>query len=107
MPGATRGIIFAQFIYGMSTETGNFKTITIRQFAESIKNSVRYIYEAVGKPGEGTMLTVIKDWANYIYENRNRITDFNQLFVSSLDVLNKSLYSYKIKTGRAEKSKCR
>ncbi len=85
------GIIFAQFLYGMSTETGNFKTITIRQFAESIKKSVRYIYEAVADPVEGTMLTVIKDWANYIYDNRNRISDFNQLFISSLSVLNKSL----------------
>ena len=91
------GIIFAQFLYGMSTETGNFKTITIKQFAESIKNSVRYIYEAVANPVEGTMLTVIKDWANYIYENRNRITDFNQLFIGSIDVLNKSLIATKSK----------
>jgi DegV family protein with EDD domain len=91
------GIIFAQFLYGMSAETGNFKTITIKQFAESIKNSVRYIYEAVANPVEGTMLTVIKDWANYIYENRNRITDFNQLFISSIDVLNKSLIATKSK----------
>jgi len=85
------GIIFAQFLYGMSTETGDFKTITIKQFAESIKNSVRYIYEAVANPVEGTMLTVIKDWANYIYESRNRITDFNHLLTSSIVVLNKSL----------------
>ena len=91
------GIIFAQFLYGMSTETGNFKTITIKQFAESIKNSVRYIYEAVANPVEGTMLTVIKDWANYIYDNRNRITDFNQLFIGSIDVLNKSLVATKSK----------
>jgi DegV family protein with EDD domain len=91
------GIIFAQFLYGMSTETGNFKTITIKQFAESIKNSVRYIYEAVANPVEGTMLTVIKDWANYIYDNRNRITDFNQLFISSIVVLNKSLIATKSK----------
>ena len=91
------GIIFAQFLYGMSTETGNFKTITINQFAESIKNSVRYIYDAVADPVEGTMLTVIKDWANYIYDNRNRITDFNQLFISSIDVLNKSLIATKSK----------
>jgi hypothetical protein len=91
------GIIFAQFLYGMSTETGNFKTITIKQFAESIKNSVRYIYEAVANPVEGTMLTVIKDWANYIYDNRNRITDFNQLFISSVDVLNNSLIATKSK----------
>jgi DegV family protein with EDD domain len=89
------GIIFAQFLYGMSTETGNFKTITIKQFAESIKNSIRYIYEAVANPVEGTMLTVIKDWANYIYDNRNIITDFNQLFISSADVLNKSLIATK------------
>ena len=91
------GIIFAQFLYGMSTETGNFKTITINQFAESIKKSVRYIYDAVANPVEGTMLTVIKDWANYIYDNRNRIKDFNQLFISSFDVLNKSLIATKSK----------
>jgi len=91
------GIIFAQFLYGMSTETGNFKTITISQFAESIKNSVRYIYEAVANPVEGTMLTVIKDWANYVYDNRYRITDFNEMFISSLSVLNKSLKETKSK----------
>jgi uncharacterized protein len=91
------GIIFAQFLYGMSIETGNFTTITIRQFAESIKNSVRYIYEAVANPVEGTMLTVIKDWANYIYENRNIITDFNQLFLSSVEVLQRSLIETKSK----------
>jgi hypothetical protein len=91
------GIIFAQFLYGMSAETGNFKTITVSQFAESIKNSIRYIYEAVANPVEGTMLTVIKDWANYIYENRFRINDFNEIFLSSLSVLNKSLIETKSK----------
>jgi hypothetical protein len=85
------GIIFAQFLYGMSSETGNFKTITVSQFAESIKNSIRYIYEAVANPVEGTMLTVIKDWANYIYDNRLRFSDFNEIFLSSLSVLNQSL----------------
>jgi dihydroxyacetone kinase-like predicted kinase len=58
------GIIFAQFLYGMSSETGNLKTVTMKEFAESIKNSVKYIYDAVANPVEGTMLTVIKDWAN-------------------------------------------
>lgn len=98
------GIIFAQFLYGMSTETGNFKTITISQFAESIKNSVRYIYEAVADPVEGTMLTVIKDWANYIYDNRLRISDFNELFISSLSVLNKSLIETKSKLAVLKKA---
>jgi uncharacterized protein len=91
------GIIFAQFLYGMSSETGNFKTVTVKQFAESIKNSVRYIYEAVANPVEGTMLTVIKDWANYIYDNRLRFSDFNEIFLSSLAILNKSLIETKSK----------
>jgi len=91
------GIIFAQFLYGMSSETGNFRTITVSQFAESIKNSVRYIYEAVANPVEGTMLTVIKDWANYIYDNRFRFSDFNEIFLSSLSILNKSLVETKSK----------
>jgi len=91
------GIIFAQFLYGMSSETGNFKTINVSQFAESIKNSVRYIYEAVANPVEGTMLTVIKDWANYIYDNRLQFSDFNEIFLSSLTVLNKSLIETKSK----------
>jgi DegV family protein with EDD domain len=85
------GIIFAQFLYGMSLELPDLVKITIKDFAESIKNSVRYVYEAVANPMEGTMLTVIKDWAEYVYENRFRITDFNQLFISSLDVLRRSL----------------
>ncbi len=91
------GIIFAQFLYGMSSETGNFKTINVSQFAESIKNSVKYIYEAVANPVEGTMLTVIKDWANYIYDNRFRVSDFNEIFLSSLTILNKSLIETKSK----------
>lgn len=91
------GIIFAQFLYGMSIETGNFKTITIAQFAESIKNSIRYIYEAIANPVEGTMLTVIREWADYIYDNRHRFTDFNDLFLGSVNILNKSLIETKSK----------
>lgn len=85
------GIIFAQFLYGMSCETANLKTITIREFAESVKNSIKYIYEAVSNPVEGTMLTVIKEWSNYIYDNSYRISDFNQMFISSYDILTKSV----------------
>lgn len=91
------GIIFAQFMYGLSNETGNHNTITIDQFALSIKNSVRYVYEAVANPVEGTMLTVIKDWADYIYENRGITTDINQLLLKSQAELEKSLIETKSK----------
>lgn len=91
------GIIFAQFFYGLSIETGNFRSITLKQFAESIQRSVRYIYEAVANPVEGTMLTVIKDWAEYIYYSWHKFTDFDQLLLSSYDVLKQSLFETKSK----------
>jgi dihydroxyacetone kinase-like predicted kinase len=85
------GIIFAQFFYGLSNETGEHKSITLKQFAESIKNAVRYIYEAVANPVEGTMLTVIKEWADYIYGSWHKFSDFNNLLVSSYEILKLSL----------------
>jgi len=91
------GIIFAQFFYGMSTETGEFKSVTLRQFAEIIQKSVRYIYEAVANPVEGTMLTVIKEWAEYIYKSHHRFSDFNNLLQSSHEILKKSLLETKYK----------
>jgi hypothetical protein len=73
------GIIFAQFFYGLSNETGNLKSITLKEFAESIQRAVKYIYEAVANPVEGTMLTVIKEWADFIYHSWQKFSDFDAL----------------------------
>lgn len=89
------GIIFAQFLYGLSKESANQSSITIPQFAESIRNSIPYMYEAVANPVEGTMLTVIREWSDYIYAQRNIITDFNHLLIRSQETLIKSLANTK------------
>ena len=91
------GIIFAQFLFGLSKEAGEHKSLTIPQFALSIKKSIPYMYEAVANPAEGTMLTVIREWSEFIYSQREIITDFNQLFVSSKEVMAKSLAETKHK----------
>jgi DegV family protein with EDD domain len=85
------GIIFAQFLYGMSTETADLQTISLDQFIESVKRSVRYVYEAVANPVEGTMLTIIREWAEFIDKNKNKFHDFNQLFLNSDSILEKAL----------------
>lgn len=85
------GIIFAQFLYGISNETVEQSTITLSQFTDSIRKSVRYIYEAIAHPVEGTMLTVIREWADFIHSQRNHTGDFNQLMISSAEILEKSL----------------
>jgi hypothetical protein len=91
------GIIFAQFFYGLSTETGEFRSVTLKQFAEAIIKTVSYVYGAVAKPVEGTMLTVIRDFADYIYNGRNKFPDFNNMISSSYEILKKSLLETKSK----------
>jgi uncharacterized protein len=86
------GVIFAQFLYGLSTETENVHEITIDRFADSVRKSVAYVYDSVANPKEGTMLTVIREWAEYIWTNRYNTEDFTSLMVKSLDVARKSLF---------------
>ncbi len=85
------GIIFAQFLYGMSCETGEFHKVSLSHFIESIKSSVKYVYKAVSNPVEGTMLTIIRTWAEFIDANKAKFSDFNQLFLKSKSILEASL----------------
>ncbi len=98
------GIIFAQFLYGVSNETDNLHTITVSQFIESVKNSVKYVYDAVADPVEGTMLTIIKTWAEFMDNNKSRYTDFNQLFVHSVTILEQTLAETKTKLSVLKKA---
>ena len=85
------GIIFAQFLFGVSSETVERTRVSIQPFTASIKNAVPYIYRAVAEPVEGTMLTIVSAWADFIRANQHRIEDFSQLFVDSKAILEKSL----------------
>lgn len=77
------GIIFAQFLYGFSNEIQDEKNLTVDDFAELIKKAVKYAYEAIANPVEGTMISVMRDWAEYIYILKDKIKNFNQLIIQS------------------------
>ena len=79
------GIIFAQFLYGFSNEIENEKNLTIEKFAEVVKKAVVYAYEAISNPVEGTMITVMRDWADSVYSLKDNIKDFNQLILKSTE----------------------
>lgn len=91
------GIIFAQFLYGFSNEIKEEETLTVSAFAEYMKNAVKYAYEAIANPVEGTMISVIKDWAEYIYQFKDSFDDFLRLL---LDGLMKAMESLKLTTTR-------
>lgn len=91
------GIIFAQFLYGFSNEIENEETLTVSSFAHYMNNAVKYAYEAIANPVEGTMISVIKDWAEYIYQLKDHIEDFLKLL---LDGLKKAMESLKDTTSK-------
>lgn len=99
------GVIFAQFLFGISKETESKHCVTVSEFATSVKKSIPYMYEAISNPVEGTMLTVIKEWSDYIFSKQSVIKDFKRILVSSLEVLHQSLVDTTSKLKVLEKSK--
>jgi len=85
------GVIFAQFLHGLSRETRNKPIITLPEFADSLSNSIPYIYGAIANPVEGTMLTVIRDWSDFLNTKKEAIHDFKKVIIDSFEVLEKSL----------------
>lgn len=77
------GIIFAQFLYGISTEIKGDDNITVKEFATALKNAFKYAYESIANPVEGTIITVMREWVEYIYLLKDYIDDFNKLIIES------------------------
>ncbi len=98
------GVIFAQFLHGLNRETLSKPNVTISEFADSLKKSIPYMYEAVANPVEGTMLTVIKEWADFIYSKKEAIRDFDKVIIDSFIVLEKSLAETTLKLKVLNKS---
>lgn len=84
------GIIFAQFLSGLNEETHAGQSVTVEEFALSVKNSIRYLYDAISNPVEGTILTVIREWAEYVYEHAH-IEDFRDLLQKAYNKAEESL----------------
>jgi hypothetical protein len=79
------GLIFAQYLYGLSKELSNEIRISTARFGESVRNAVRYAYSSTARPQEGTILTLIREWADEVYQNRYRFSDFHELLHHSLE----------------------
>lgn len=85
------GLIFAQFLQGISDQLKNAKKISTNMFGESVKKATHYAYTSIVSPVEGTMLTVMRDWAEAVYQQRDKKLDFAELMSYSLQVAKKSL----------------
>ena len=85
------GIIFAQFLEGLSWALGEVQTVTVDAFSNAAKKAVKPSYEAISNPVEGTMLSVIRDWAEAVFDKTKKLSDFHQLFADSVTISKKML----------------
>jgi DegV family protein with EDD domain len=77
------GIIFAQFLYGIGAESSGSQEISVPHFARSLRKAVRYMYEAIAEPVEGTMITVIRRWAEYMESQKEEPRNILGLLTNS------------------------
>ena len=85
------GIIFAQYLNGVSEEIQNETVVTMDNFAQAHLKSIDYAYNAVSKPVEGTMLTVMREWASSMFDFSKKASDFTDLLSHSYKKLEESL----------------
>ncbi len=91
------GVIFAQFLHGLREETSQSKSLNLHDFAVGVKGAVHFVYDAISQPVEGTMLTVMREWADFLYINRHSNKGFREIFVKSIDAARRSLLETKYK----------
>ncbi|HKL58707.1 MAG TPA: DegV family protein [Sphaerochaeta sp.] len=65
------GMIIAQFFQGFSLIAREFEELTVKALADAAKAAVAAAYSAVETPLEGTILTVMKSWANQLGSTDN------------------------------------
>src|SRR6056297_1002657 len=81
------GTIVASYFNGLAKETQNKDKITMKEFANYLANSVTYAYNSITMPKEGTILTVMREWGDYLLKNIENHKDLNSLFNSSVKYL--------------------
>lgn len=85
------GIIMAQYINGLYLGLKNQEEVTIPAFAESVRDAVPHACGAIAVPVEGTILTVIREWAETVYRMKDSAGTFNELLAHPLEAANQKL----------------
>jgi len=87
------GAILAQFLLGVGDSAASFATLSTAEFSNAITAGAGYAREALTHPREGTVLTVIADFARETANlvKAHRTEDFLALFSQALLVVRQSL----------------
>ncbi|MDQ2970823.1 MAG: DegV family EDD domain-containing protein [Acidobacteriota bacterium] len=85
------GAILAQFFCGFSEGLPEASRVAVDGFGAAVVRASDSAYSAIARPVEGTILTVIRDWARYVARRAEVVKDFAQLLPESLAEAKRSL----------------
>jgi DegV family protein with EDD domain len=85
------GAILAQFFHGLAKELGQDVRISARRFAAAAMTAVEHTRSALSAPKEGTILTVLRDWAAELHARAQKTEDILDVFLSAFESAKKSL----------------
>lgn len=85
------GAILAQFMCGFSESVKGLKRITPEDFVKAAELAATRAREAMSQPREGTILSVIQDWAEHLRAHAASYQDFHTMLQDSLQKARQSL----------------
>ena len=85
------GAILAQFFWGFADGLPDTPRVTTKGFGAAVVRAAESAYGAIARPVEGTILTVIRDWARHVADRAAEVKDFGVLLPESLRVARQSL----------------
>ena len=87
------GAILAQFLLGVGDRAGHLEALDAEQFAAAVTDGASYARDAMTEPREGTILTVLSDFAQEVREQvaTHGVRDFRRLFGQALQRARRSL----------------
>jgi len=85
------GAILAQFFQGLSEGLTGKTSAKAADFARAAVHAASVARDATADPQEGTILTVMQDWAQYLHESGGTAPDLPALIDGSLKVASESL----------------
>lgn len=78
------GIIFAQYLNGFAQHMPEKLAITIDDFIKGAHGAVESAYQSINNPTEGTMLSVMRDFANAIVMSKKTQSSLSNIITQSI-----------------------
>ena len=73
------GAIVAQFLHGLASSFAGTMQVSTTEFASAARRGSEAAYAALADPREGTILSVLREWAHTLHTRAPSVSDFPEL----------------------------